>query len=123
MLCAMKLESMRKGSNCDEGQMIMGYTDERNSSHLTENRRKDQRKDFQYIVLEFVLHPDTAYEIYVGYTLNLSDTGMCIYTSAVLMTGQELILKSDEPRFYKKAAVRWVERYDSFFYKVGLEFI
>jgi hypothetical protein len=39
------------------------------------------------------------------------------------MTGQELILKSDEPRFYKKAAVRWVERYDSFFYKVGLEFI
>lgn len=90
---------------------------------MTEDRRKDHRKDFEYIVLEFVLHPDTAYEIHVGYTLNLSDAGMCIYTSAILQTGQELILKSDEPRFYRKAAVRWVERYDSFFYKVGLEFV
>jgi hypothetical protein len=101
----------------------MEFSDEKNSNNLTENRRKDQRKDFSYIVLEFVLHPDTVYEIYVGYTLNLSDTGMCIYTSAVLQSGQEVILKSDDPQLYRKATVRWVERYDSFFYKVGLEFI
>ena len=101
----------------------MEYSDDKKSNHLTENRRKDQRKEFSYIVLEFVMHPDTTYEIYVGYTLNISDTGMCIYTSAVLKTGQELILKSDEPRLYKKAAVRWVDRYDSYFYKVGLEFV
>ena len=101
----------------------MEYSDEKNSNSLTANRRKDQRKEFSYIVLEFVLHPDTAYEIFVGYSLNLSDAGMCIYTSTVLKTGQEIILKSDQPRLYKKAAVRWVERYDSFFYKVGLEFV
>lgn len=101
----------------------MERSDEKKSSNLTENRRKDQRKEFSYIVLEFIMHPDTTYEIYVGYTLNLSDTGMCIYTSAALKTGQELILKSDEPCLYKKAAVRWVDRYDSYFYKVGLEFI
>jgi hypothetical protein len=101
----------------------MEHSDEKNSNSLTANRRKDQRKEFSYIVLEFVLHPDTAYEIYVGYSLNLSDSGMCIYTSTVLKTGQEIILKSDQPRLYKKAAVRWVERYDSFFYKVGLEFV
>ncbi len=103
--------------------MAIEYSDEKNSHNLTENRRKDERKDFSYVVLEFVLHPDTAYEIFVGYTFNISDTGMCIHTSAALKSGQELILKSDEPRLYKKAAVRWVERYDSFFYKVGLEFV
>lgn len=101
----------------------MEFSDEKKNQNLTENRRKDPRKEFSYIVLEFVLHPDTQYEIYVGYTLNLSDTGMCIYTSATLAVGQELILKSDQPRLYKKAVVRWVERCDSFFYKVGLEFI
>jgi hypothetical protein len=101
----------------------MEYSDEKNSNSLTANRRRGQRKEFSYIVLEFVLHPDTAYEIFVGYSLNLSDSGMCIYTSTVLKTGQEIILKSDQPRLYKKAAVRWVERYDSFFYKVGLEFV
>ncbi len=101
----------------------MEYSDEKNSKNLTENRRKDQRTDFSYIVLEFVLHPDTVYEIFVGYTLNISDKGMCIHTTAELKSGQELILKCDAPRLYKKAAVRWVERYDSFFNKVGLEFL
>lgn len=101
----------------------MESSGDKKSNNLTENRRKDQRQEFSYIVLEFVLHPDTAYEIYVGYTLNLSDAGMCIYTSAILKTGQEIILKSDEPRLYKKAVVRWVERYDAFFFKVGLEFV
>src|SRR4030042_4731612 len=101
----------------------MESSDKKNSNNLTENRRKDQRKDFSYIVLEFVLHPDTTYEIFVGYTLNLSNAGLCIYTSAVLTAGQAIILKSDDPPLYKKAAVRWVEKYDSFFYKVGLEFI
>jgi hypothetical protein len=103
--------------------MAMESSDEKKSNNLTENRRKDVRKDFSYIVLEFVLHPDTTYEIFVGYTLNLSNTGLCIYTSAVLKTGQTVILKSDTPPLYKKAVVRWVDRYDSFFYKVGLEFL
>jgi len=101
----------------------MESSNEKNSSNLTENRRKDPRKDFSYIVLEFVLHPDTSYEIFVGYTLNLSNAGLCIYTSALLTEGQAIILKSDDPPLYKKAAVRWVERYDSLFYKVGLEFV
>ena len=101
----------------------MKSSDEKSSNNLTENRRKDQREDFPYIVLEFVLHPDTTYEIFVGYTLNLSNAGLCIYTPAVLTAGQAIILKSDDPPLYKKAAVRWVEKYDSFFYKVGLEFI
>jgi len=101
----------------------MEFSDEKDCQNVTENRRKGQRKDFSYIVLEFVIHPDTTYEIYVGYTLNLSDTGMCIYTSVALEPGQTIILKSDEPRLYKKAVVRWVDRYDSISYKVGLECI
>ena len=30
----------------------MKSSDEKNSNNLTENRRKDQRKDFSYIVLQ-----------------------------------------------------------------------
>jgi hypothetical protein len=101
----------------------MEYLGEKDSQNVTENRRRDQRKEFSYIVIEFVMHPDTTYEIYVGHTLNLSETGMCVYTSASVSPGQEIILKSDEPRLFRKAVVRWVDRYDAITYKMGLEFL
>lgn len=101
----------------------MSHSNEKDSDNLIENRRKDCRKEFTYAVLEFVIHPDTAYEIFVGYTLNVSECGMCLYTSARLKTGQQIILKCDNPRIYRKAVVRWIERYDSFFHRVGVEFV
>lgn len=113
---------IRKGVLHHNKKVMMEYSGGKNSQHVTENRRRDQRKDFSYIVIEFVLHPDTTYEIYVGHALNLSDAGMCIYTSAPVSPGQEIIIKCDEPRLFKKAVVRWVERYDSITYKMGLEF-
>jgi len=87
------------------------------------NQRKNQRSDFSYTVIEFILHPDITYEIFIGFTLNISDSGLCMYTTKCLERGQEVIIRSSLPLLSKKASVRWTEKYDSFYYKVGLEFV
>lgn len=95
----------------------------------TKNTRNEIKKDagykkqpFSHTAVEYILHPDTTYRIFLGFTQNLSDSGLCLYTTNCLKKGQEIIVKSCFPYFYKKATVCWVEKYDSFYYRVGLEF-
>jgi hypothetical protein len=81
-----------------------------------------RKKSLSQIVVEFILHPDTTYKIFLGFTNNLTDTGFNLYTTKLLKEGQEIIVKSSCPYFYKKATVCWVEQYDTFYYILGLEF-
>jgi hypothetical protein len=85
-------------------------------------QRKDQRKDFSYGILEYALNHNNNCETYIGFTLNLSDSGICLYTSKHLHEGQEIVIKNDFPDISKKATICWVEKYDSYFYKMGLKF-
>ena len=73
-------------------------------------------------VVEYILHPDTTYKIFLGFTYNLNDSGLILYTTNLLEKGQEIIVKLSHPYGCRKAVVYRVERYDSFYYKVGLEF-
>ena len=75
-----------------------------------------------HTVVEYILHPDTTYKIFLGFTYNLTDTGFNLYTTKLLKEGQEIIVKSSFPSLCKKAIVCRVEQYDSFYYMVGLEF-
>ncbi len=101
----------------------MESSDTKNSRNQIMDQRKYQRNDFSYTVVEYVLHPDTTYEIYIGLTLNLSGSGLCLYTPKLLKEGQVIIIKSTIPQLSQKATVCWIEKYDSFYYKVGLEFV
>lgn len=75
-----------------------------------------------HTVVEYILHPDTTYKIFLGFTYNLSNFGFSLYTTKLLEKGQEIIVKLSHPYACRKAVVCWVEQYDSFYYKVGLEF-
>ena len=75
-----------------------------------------------HTIVEYILHPDTTYKIFLGYTYNLNDYGFCLYTTKLLKKGQEIIIKLTYPYTCRKAVVCWVKQYDSFYYKVGLEF-
>lgn len=97
--------------------------DTKNDGNKIKDQRKHQRRDFSYAVVEYVLNSDTTHEILIGFTLNFSDSGMCLYTPKLLNEGQKIIIKSNFPDSSKTAIVKWIEKYDDVFYKVGLVFI
>lgn len=101
----------------------MESSDTKNSRDQIGDQRKHQRNDFSFTVVEYVLHPDITYEIFIGFTLNISGSGMCLYTPKLLKEGQVIIIKSSIPPLSQKATVCWIEKYDSVYYKVGLEFV
>jgi len=101
----------------------MEFADTGNKSIRIKDERKHQRREFLYSSAEYILQPDTTHEIFIGFTLNFSDSGLCLLTPNLLKEGQEIIIKSNFPPLLKKATIRWIEKYDNVFHKAGLEFV
>lgn len=90
------------------------------------DQRNQIRYDFPYTIVEYILNSSNNGEIFKGFTLDISNSGLCLFTSKPLTIGQEITITSILPTFYSssnKAYVRWIEKFDDIFYKVGLEFI
>ncbi len=86
------------------------------------DRRSHSRYDFPFPVLEYYLNPPAGCETFIGFTIDISDSGLCIKTSKLLDLNQKILIKSLLFSASRKAMVRWVENFDNGFYKVGLEF-
>jgi hypothetical protein len=63
-----------------------------------------------------------ADETVFGAGVDISDSGMCIYTSYPLEKDQIIVIKSTLPVPYQRAQVRWVKICGESRYKVGLIF-
>lgn len=87
------------------------------------DRRSHSRYDFPFPVLEYYLNPPADCGTFIGFTIDISDSGLCIKTSKLLNLDQKIIIKSLLFTASKKAVVRWVEHFNDGFYKVGLEFV
>jgi hypothetical protein len=98
--------------------VFMIETDPEKSS----DRRGNSRYDFPFPVLEYYLNSSADNGSSIGFTINISDSGMCIKTPKLLDLDQIIIIKSLIFTVSKKAVVRWVEQLEDGFYKVGLEF-
>jgi len=105
-----------------EGQS-MGTLDAKDDANKIKDKRKHRRQDFSYAVVEYVLNSNTTHETFIGFTLNVSISGLCLYTPKLLGEGQEITIKSTIPSTSKTAIVRWIEKYDDVFYKIGLVFV
>ncbi len=57
-----------------------------------------------------------------GISVNISDSGMCLYTSKPIYVGQTVSLETDLPVPYKKASVMWVQNRTEDLYRAGLMF-
>jgi hypothetical protein len=66
------------------------------------------------------LNPEGS--IFNGLVLNISKSGICINSLKPIEKGQKIILKSKNPRFSRKAVVRWIENVTLVFFRIGLEF-
>jgi hypothetical protein len=58
-----------------------------------------------------------------GISVNISDSGIGIFTFAPIYRGQTVTFETTLPVPYQKAAVMWVQKRGEDFYKVGLNFI
>jgi hypothetical protein len=101
----------------------MGFMLDKDEGSKIKDKRKQRRQDFSYAVVEYVLNSDNIHETFIGFTLNVSNSGLCLYTPKLLSEGQKIIIKSNLPTPSKTALVRWIKKYDNVFYKVGLVFV
>ncbi len=73
--------------------------------------------------VEFCLNCGPSGEIQVGAGVNLSDSGLCMYTFKALREGDGIEIKNKLPVPYRKAVVTWVKNYSIDLYKAGMVFL
>lgn len=106
-----------------ENQDMGSKVDIKDDGSKIKDKREHRRQDFSYAVVEYVLNSNSTHETFIGFTLNVSSSGLCLYTPKLVTEGQTIIIKSTFPTPSKTAMVRWIEKYDDVFYKVGLIFL
>jgi c-di-GMP-binding flagellar brake protein YcgR len=85
-------------------------------------RRNSLRYDFPQRI-DYILSPETSENIYQGVTINISNTGVCLYIFNLLPEGQKITIKNNLPVSYRTALVRWIKKVDDDLYKAGVLFV
>ncbi len=85
-------------------------------------RRRYRRSVFPSTI-EYEIKTEATAGTFKGAAVNISESGMCIYTSDVLKEGQEIVIISVLPVPSRNAAVRWTKSLNDDLCKVGLKFV
>jgi hypothetical protein len=86
------------------------------------NRRRNKRK-LEMDTIEYVIEPLTTNETFYGVVVNVNESGLCILTNDLLNKGQQIRITDNGHTINKSAVVRWTEKYNDLYYKVGLELL
>jgi len=89
--------------------------------HDIYDKRRHKRHLF-FHKIEYCLGPRSYYDICNGSSINISESGMCMYTIRRLDEGEDIEIMTALPLPYQKATTRWVVKYSHDLYKVGLAF-
>jgi hypothetical protein len=87
----------------------------------TKDRRRSERKAVCKAV-DYVLLPSPTEEPLSGVIVDMSEHGLCIFTTEKLTEGQKIMLRNGAPQSEKTAVVRWGQKYQDLYYRIGLEF-
>lgn len=87
------------------------------------DRIKISERTFTLQPIEYFLVPSIIEKTYDGVISDISDSGLCLLTTSSLKDRQRIIMIDKSRAFEKAAIVRWSQKYDDMFYKIGLEFI
>lgn len=85
-----------------------------------EKRRSNRKLVMKPI--EYFLIPSIITKTFDGVIMDISDSGLCLLTTSQLKDRQIIIIEDKSYSSEKVAIVRWSEKYDDMFYKIGLEF-
>jgi Tfp pilus assembly protein PilZ len=86
--------------------------------------RKERRSNRKLVMepIEYFLVPSIIGKTFDGLITDISDSGICLLTTSQLKDRQRIIIEDKSCSSEKVAIVRWSEKYDDMFYKIGLEF-
>jgi hypothetical protein len=87
----------------------------------TKDRRRSERKAVCKAV-DYVLLPSPTKEPLSGVIVDMNEHGICIFTTEKLTEGQKIMLRNGISQSEKTAVVRWGEKYQDLYYRIGLEF-
>jgi hypothetical protein len=85
------------------------------------DRRKSYRK-FVVKAIEYNLLPSSKKETFEGVIATINKDGICLLTSKHLTNGQKIAIKDNDYITKKTAIVRWSQKYNGYFYKIGLKY-
>jgi hypothetical protein len=88
---------------------------------MDREKRRDNRKLIMKPI-EYFLVPSIIEKTFDGLITDISDNGACLLTTSQLKDRQRIIIEDKSCSSEKIAIVRWSEKYDDMFYKIGLEF-
>lgn len=86
---------------------------------------REERRSKRNLVIkpvEYFLIPSIITKPSDGLITDISDSGLCLLTTSQLKDRQRIIIEDKSFSSEKFAIVRWSEKYDDMFYKIGLEF-
>jgi len=72
--------------------------------------------------VHFCLNPHQDGQVLIGSGIDLSDSGMSMFSSYPLKKGQGIVFRSRLPVLQQRAIVKWVKALKVDWYQVGLEF-
>lgn len=86
--------------------------------------REDRRSERKLVMkpIEYLLIPSIIRDTFDGLITDMSDSGLCLLTTAELKNHQKIIIQDRACSSEEVAIVKWSEKYDDIFYKVGIEF-
>jgi PilZ domain len=95
---------------------------EKGMAFIPAERRRYRRSIFPSTI-EYEIRAQASGEKFKGVAVNISESGLCLYTSDVLEEGQEIAIKSVLPVPSRAASVRWIKSLNEDLCKVGLMFV
>jgi hypothetical protein len=87
------------------------------SSGSIEKRVEPRR--LVYYTTRFGLNPENTSHV-GGVIINISNSGLCIFSPAPLNRGQEIVIKAPLPLLDERFIVRWTNKLLDDFFMVGL---
>jgi hypothetical protein len=83
--------------------------------------RRHRRNNYLGTV-HYCLNSHSDGQVLIGSGIDVSDSGMSMFSSYPLKKGQEIVIKNRIPVPHQTATVKWVKELGENWYQVGIEF-
>ncbi len=94
------------------------------STNTGEGRELRRHERSNYLsTIHYCLNSKSNGDVLIGSGIDVSESGLSMFSSYPLKKGEGIIIKSKLPILYRRATVRWVKELRENWYQVGLEFI
>ncbi len=84
-------------------------------------KRRHPRFEFSELI-NYYSNPADLSKPVCAVSVNISESGLCLYTPKSVTVGQNVLIKTSLKTPYVKATAKWVKKYLDDLYKVGFMF-